>query len=249
MSQEGELLAAVMTCGAEAALSHDHATYLWGMLPPWAEVDLSTIHVTVPPSSGRGRRRGIIVHRSPLSKDERILHGAIPVTTPARTLVDYAARAELRALERAVDQSVTDGIVTSGKLRDAAMRHGRRPGGAAMRGLLGAAERYDSLTRSELEEAFLELVRSAGLPAPELNRRIERLRVDAVWRRERVAVELDGYRWHRTRARVEADRHRELILRKAGWFPLRYSARQVFEEGPAVLVDVATVLARRRAPQ
>lgn len=247
LTDEGRLLAAVMACGGTAVLSHEHATHLWGMLPRWHEIGLVRVHVTVPPQCNRGRRPGIAIHRSMLRGDEVTRRAGIPVTTPARTLIDYATTAEIRSLERAVDQAVTDGLVTTSGLRRAARRHGARPGGAAVRRLLGTTERFDSLSRSELEEAFLAVVREAGLPEPSLNAVIEGMRVDAVWRRERVAVELDGYRWHRTRGRFEADRERDLRLRRGGWVALRYSARQVFDKPVGVIADLVEALARARA--
>lgn len=73
------------------------------------------------------------------------------------------------------------------------------------------------------------------------------MKIDAVWRDERVAVELDGYWWHRTRFRQESDRDREVRLRRLRWLPVRYSARQVFDEPLLVIADLAAVLAGRRA--
>jgi very-short-patch-repair endonuclease len=89
-------------------------------------------------------------------------------------------------------------------------------------------------------------VRDAGLPEPALNARVEGFLVDAAWHRERVVVELDGYRWHRSRMRQESDRNREVKLRSAGWLPLRYSSLQVFDARLAVVADLAGVLVERR---
>jgi very-short-patch-repair endonuclease len=240
---EGHLLAAVMACGSEAVLSHEQAALLWGMFPPWMEVDLEPVNVTVPRDSRRGRRPRIAVHRAALRHDERRIHREIPVTSPARTLADLGRHCTLRELEIAVDRSISEGLVTPGALRVVAECH---RGAIALRRLLEAAERFDSITDSELEEVFLSAVREAGLPRPALNASIAGMRVDAAWRSERVAVELDGYRWHRSRMRQESDRRREARLRREGWMPLRYSARQVFDERLAVVADITRVLAERR---
>lgn len=50
---------------------------------------------------------------------------------------------------------------------------------------------------------MLALVRAGGLPEPELNARIGRWTVDFLWRREKVIVEIDGYRFHSSRAKLE----------------------------------------------
>ena len=51
-------------------------------------------------------------------------------------------------------------------------------------------------TFSVLEERFLELCEWAHLRIPEINARVGRMRVDALWREERIAVELDGAAAH-----------------------------------------------------
>jgi hypothetical protein len=169
LTEEAQLLGAVMACGNDAALSHDHAVYSWGMLPFWIEVDLEVIHVTTPPDSRRGRRPGIAVHRLPLGADERTLRQGIPVTTTARTLVDFAGVAELRSVERAIHQALAEGTVALRQLREAADRNAPRRGASTVRRLLDAGERYDSLTRSQLEETFLRLTRGARLTEPSLS--------------------------------------------------------------------------------
>ena len=240
---EGHLLAAVMACGSDAVLSHKQAGLVWGMFPPWVEVELEPVNVTVPRGSRRGRRPGIAVHRAALDRDERTIHRGIPISSPGRTLADLGPHLTPRELESCVDRAITENLVTPSTLRTAATRRRRA---VALRGLLQAAERFDSVTESELEEAFLRLVREAGLPRPTLNASVAGMRVDAIWHGERVAVELDGYRWHRTRTRQESDRGREARLRRDGWMPLRYSARQVFDEPLAVVGDITRVLAERR---
>ena len=140
---------------------------------------------------------------------------------------------------------MSERLVTLVQLRSATEARPTAPGPACLRGLLATAERFDSVTDSMLEEEFVGIVRCGGLPMPALNQRIEGMRVDAVWRPQRVVVELDGYTWHRTRGRQENDRMREAKLRRAGWWPVRYSKRQVFDEPLVVVSDLATVLAAR----
>ena len=245
LSADGELLAAVMACGPDAALSHEHAVELWRLMPPWAETDRAEIAVSVPRTSARGRRPGIRVHRTALLPADVEAHRLIPVTSVARTLADFGARVELRELERAVDRAISENLVDVSDLRAAAMARARAPGPSTLLKLLAAAERFDSVTASMLEEEFVRLVRGSGLSMPALNQRIGEMKVDAIWRPQRVAVELDGYTWHRTRARQENDRAREAKLRRAGWMPVRYSQRQVFDEPLLLVSDLAAILASR----
>ena len=168
------------------------------------------------------------------------------MTSPSRTLVDLAGEVAPRTVERALDQALTDRVVTATGLHSALDRAGSSRGTKSLRLLLTAAERFETVTQSELEEAFLRLVRSAALPTPAMNVPLLGRTVDAVWSAERVAVELDGFRWHRTRRRMESGLSEAADLRRAGWVPIRYSARQVFDEPLVVVADLAPMLVRRR---
>jgi very-short-patch-repair endonuclease len=45
--------------------------------------------------------------------------------------------------------------------------------------------------------------------------------VDAVWGRQRLVVEVDGHRYHRTRTKFERDRRKDADLLLAGYRVLR----------------------------
>jgi hypothetical protein len=70
-------------------------------------------------------------------------------------------------------------------------------------------------TRSEAERRLRALVKAAGLPLPMTNVKVAGLEVDAVWHRERLVVEIDGYAFHGTREAFERDR-RPAALRPEG---------------------------------
>jgi very-short-patch-repair endonuclease len=85
LTREGHWMAAVLACGKGAVLSHESAAVLWGISPTSPPL----IHVTVPGSNGRRRRRGIVVHRSTtLTRADTTRRRLIPVTTHPRTLRD-----------------------------------------------------------------------------------------------------------------------------------------------------------------
>jgi very-short-patch-repair endonuclease len=101
-----------------------------------------------------------------------------------------------------------------------------------------------TLTRSHLEELFLQLCRGCGLPAPAVNQRVARYEVDFVWPAEHVIVELDGFAAHGTRAAFERDRARDVELRLAGYTVLRFTYRQVTERPSWVAAQVERALRR-----
>jgi len=76
-SQDAREMAAVLACGAGAALSHQSAGGRWGMRPPWR----GDVHVTA--KAGR-TREGIIVHRT-TTPPHITHHQGIPITSPERT--------------------------------------------------------------------------------------------------------------------------------------------------------------------
>jgi very-short-patch-repair endonuclease len=70
--------------------------------------------------------------------------------------------------------------------------------------------------------------------------------VDAVWDAHRLVVEVDGYRYHRTRAKFERDRRKDTRLLLAGYRVLRITWRQLTREPEAVIATIAAALAVRR---
>jgi predicted transcriptional regulator of viral defense system len=101
LTLHGRFSAAVLSCGPGTALSHFAAGVLLGVLKERG----ARIDVTVPRGGQRRRRGAVIIHRAALpERDVTVRHG-IPVTTPARTLVDLADVVPHRQLERALDEA------------------------------------------------------------------------------------------------------------------------------------------------
>lgn len=200
LSAEGRWTAAVLACGTGAVLSHRAAAAAWRLLSdqPTAPVDIS-----LPSDTGKKTRRGIRLHRRPSLDPKAVTrHRRIPITTPARTIIDLSKVAS-----------------------PADVRHARRQ--AAVFGLRIDSESRDDATRSELELLFLKLCRQYRLPMPEVNVWIGGVFVDFVWRERRLIVETDGYRYHRGRVSFENDRARDLQLRGHGFEVIRLTYSQV----------------------
>jgi hypothetical protein len=101
VSVRGLLLAAVKACGAGAVISHFAAAVLWGLFT-W---DGRHPDVLVP---GDRRHPGIRTHKTSRldDTDVRTRYG-IPVTTPARTLVDLAATLPAERLRRTTREALS----------------------------------------------------------------------------------------------------------------------------------------------
>ena len=233
LTLHGRFSAAVLSCGPGAALSHLAAGVLLGLLSERGP----RIDVTVPGSGGRRRRGAVIIHRGPLpAADVTTKHG-IPVTTPARTLIDLADVLPRRRLERALDEAAYLRL----DVTDLQPRPGRRGSGA----LAEALARHDAgttRTRSDLEERMLSLLDRFHLPVPEVNGGIEGCTVDFAWRAQRLIVETDGWRAHGTRHAFERDRRRDADLLAAGWRVLRVSYGRLEREPEWVAERIADAL-------
>jgi very-short-patch-repair endonuclease len=238
LTRHGTLLAAVLSCGSEAALSHQAAAEVLGIRKQGA----GPIDVTVPVA--KRNRPGVRVHRAALPPSERTTRHGIPVTTVVRTLVDLATRLTGDELEAAVSEADRLDEIDPERLRKALDDMGPRKGAAALRRRLDS--RRFRLTDSQLERRFLAIVRTVGLPLPHTQERVNGFRVDFWWPEVGLVVETDGLRYHRTPAQQARDRRRDQAHFAAGLTPLRFTHAQVAGQ-PA---EVGRILraAVRRAP-
>jgi very-short-patch-repair endonuclease len=211
----GRMMAAVLSCGPRAALSHRAAAAVWDLCPwPAGAVDVSVV-------GSRKPREGVRIHR--LHRIDIVTHDGFPVTSPTRTLVDLAAKEPAPRVERAYEQADRLGLLDA----DALLAEcDRRRGSRLLRALVDDG-REAPPTRSELERALLHLCRDRGLPPPSQNVSLHGVEVDAYWPQYRLVVELDGYEWHRTRRAFEEDRRRDALLATHGIRVLRFTWRQV----------------------
>jgi hypothetical protein len=216
---DGRRRAAVLACGDGAALSHRSAGALWGLCSD----DSRRWHVTVP-RSGRVEPRGIVLHKSrAVRRHDVLVLRHVCVTTPAWTLVDLAGVLSNERLERAFQEAEVLGLLDVEALLDALARCRGRRGTGRVRRLLAAPSA--GLARSELEARFIRLCRAGHLPPPRFNVAVDaggrNVEVDVLWADQRVVVELDGERFHRTRRGFEADRRRDAALVAAGFVVVR----------------------------
>ena len=165
----------------------------------------------------------------------------MPVTSVARTLVDLAAMLPHAQLRRALAEADHLRLLDPNELT-AVLRSGQ-PGGRALGRALARHLPTLAETRSVLEQRFLVLCEGADLPLPEVNASVVGLEVDALWREQRLVVEVDGHQAHAYPAAAERDRDRELRLRSSGYRVLRYTWRQVTERPEAVIGELRRELA------
>lgn len=182
------------------------------------------------------------VHRTPdLRDDEVTTFEGIPVTTPARTILDLAGSLGARELEAMVARAERKGLATREEVAALVARYPRRPGTRALRALLARGE-APALTRSKLEAEILNLTRTAQLPSPRTNVLLCGYEVDFFFPGAGVVLEVDGFAYHSSRASFEADRKRDGMLEAAGYRVIRVTWRQIRNERDAVLVRLGQAL-------
>ena len=234
-------MAAVLACGGPgmAALSHSSAAALFKI----GVEQVSAIEISRR-SPDEIRPPGIRVHRRPSLRDGWYgFYEGIPITSPAQTLIDLATRHGRPQMERAMNEADRLGLVRTDDLRKALDDHPGEPGVARLRTIIDRATfRY---TRSELERAFLPLVRKAGLPAPRTSVYVTGYEVDFHVPALRLVIETDGLTYHRTPAQQKKDRERDQAHTAAGLTCLRFTHGQIrFEPGQVVRVLRATAAHR-----
>jgi hypothetical protein len=235
LTQHGHWLAAVLACGDGAALSHRSAAALWGLARPRGPSDVTC-------SSGRARRNWIRAHEGRLDFSERTQHAAIPVTTIARTLFDYAEVEPFSRLEQAWEEADRLKLLRLAEVERVCDRgHGRRAL-KPIRRLLGAA-RAPSEGRSPLEIRFGRFREHYRLPPAVVNVEVLGREVDVLWPAAKLVVELDSWEHHSHRAAFERDRARDPQFMLAGYRTIRVTHRRLDSEADALAAEIKGLLA------
>lgn len=228
----GRFKAATLACGTEAQLSHLSAADLWTLRPQaGGPIDVSV------PSGVLRKRAGIRLHRCANPGSLRVVRG-IPVADPVSVLIDLASELPTEEVEDAVNEADRLDLIRTVHLRTALDRHSPRPGTGRLKAILDA--QTFSRAANALERRFLAIVRDAGIPAPETQRRLGRNRVDFFWPALGFVVETDSLRHHRTAAEQAVDLGRDQAHARAGLRSLRFTHSQVFHRPDhvrEVLVD------------
>jgi hypothetical protein len=238
LSVTARRLAGVWTYGARAVLSHRTAAAAWGLRSSGG----GRIDVTVASTAGLIERAGTRLHRTRCAVEATRL-GPLPVTSPARTLLDLAGVLAPQQVEAALKQADVLELFDLVALRAVVAAHPRHPGRKALARLLDAAARRGlTLTLSDLEIRFRALCDAHGLPHPAVNARPLGFRVDFLWPDARLVVETDGWGTHHTRAAFEEDRARDQALSVAGYRTVRFTHRQLVDDPNAVAATLSALL-------
>jgi len=234
-SQEATWSAAVLAGGEGAALCGFAAAHLYGALRD---------HVAPEITAATDRRvRGVITRRlALLGPGERWRRGGVPVTSPARTMVDLAGSASPDVLGRIAHEFGVLERLTGAEVLAAMATRGRVNGADKLRAIyVGDA----GVLLSRLEEAFAALLGRSGLPLPRTNRREGTFWVDCRW--PGLTVELQSYRYHGSRHAWRRDQRRAREAYARGDDFRTYTWDDVQDTPGVVLGELAPLLRGDRA--
>ncbi len=218
-------MAAVLACGPGAVLSHHSAAALWG----FREVAIGAD----PRDRARAshRRRGIKAHRCNLERREWTRHRGIPVTKPARTLLDIRRSLPETQLKRAINDALISKCLRERDLN-----------GTVLEGFAG------ELSRSPLEDDYRPWGKRYNVPAAAYNVRIGPYEADVYYRAERLIVELDGWGFHRTKKAFEDDRERDAYMLARGIATVRLTRERMTNAPADEAARLIAILQSRRPP-
>lgn len=246
LTPHGRWLAAVESYG-HAALAHRSALEHHMLLPRRPH----PIHVVVP-RLGAKSRKGIEVHctRTLLRRDV-VVKDKIPVTTVARSLLDFAEAATEAELAEAVEQAEIRRILDIAAIADVLDRSRGRRGAPALDAAVSHLHPLTKDTKSRLERRFLRMLADAGLPAPLVNKPLLlpngiTIKPDFHWPAHGLILETDGRETHLTPTAFERDRRRDQQLTLIGLRCPRTTWHQL-DVQPGVVVALVAGLIRSEA--
>jgi Protein of unknown function (DUF559) len=174
--------------------------------------------------------------------------GGLPVTPPARTVVDLAMCFGRDVLRDAIADVLLRRICTLGHVQTDVNRLTRRKGHAVLRATVAEF-------RPEFESVLEELVSSGfrrrAVPGFEPQYVVrDRLgcslaRVDFADAALKLAVEADGWAHHGSRAQQRRDKRRDRRLVQEGWLVLRFTADEILGNLDAVIDEIQAVRSTR----
>ncbi len=234
-------IAAFLACGEGSVVSHRSGICLYELLPyPTEPVP---VHITVPGRHCRGDS-DIVVHETvALAHHEiRERHG-ISVTSPIRTLIDFAAHdATDDELERVVAEAFALRLTQRAPvLREVARQQGKR-GTGRLRALLDGDG--PKRTRSAPERTLLRALRNAGVAGLETNAGIGPWEVDFYWPAHGLVVEVDAYSTHSSPTAFERDRRKTAELEEAGLKVRRVTKRRIDDDLQTVVAEIQRLIGR-----
>jgi hypothetical protein len=245
-----EIWGALLAAGALASVTHETALRLHGS----SHVAPHPVTLTIP-HGAHARVQGAVVHQiDDLRPHHLVRVDGLPVSDPARAVVEAAAVLGQRRLARVLDDLVFDRKTSYARVstRLAEVARPRKPGVAKLAHVLDERSSEAVPAGSELERALVTALVGGGLPEPERQMALPgpggvHGLVDAAYRDCRLILEADGRRWHTRVGDLARDHARDAEAARAGWQTLRFLYDEITHDPDTVCATVRDVRAVRLA--
>lgn len=158
----------------------------------------------------------------------------LPVTAREASVLDAALTLGISV----VDSALLRGFVTLPGLEAAHQRYPGRQGIANINRFLALLR---SGARSEAERVVVRMFRRAHVTGWIANHPVGGYLIDFAFPDINLAIEIDGFGWHRDVGAFQHDRTRRNALVAAGWTVLNYTWADLLERPSETLGEIATV--------
>lgn len=238
------LMAASLVLKRGFAFSHRTAAALHG----FRCIKEGALSVTVTRKTRLGAPFDVHRTKSLSHKDVEFSDGdEFRITSVLRTLIDLAATETAELMQSLVDEALQRKWLRVEEFERAVERAKRQPGVGVLRALVRRYRGAGGPTESELEARALEVLEGTPLPAPKIQRvvatRHRNLRVDLLFKDQRLIVEVDGYAFHSSPEAFEADRARTNLLKASGYTVLQWTWHALVNTPEVLLEQLYAALA------
>ena len=209
-------LSAALAAGRDCWVSHRSG----GVVYRWLPEDGGVVDITVG-GGGRKDRDGIRFHRSVCLIDADVgVYDGIPITSPARTLLDLATVLTRGELAWVYNEALIQRHTTPAEVGELLTRTHGHPGSRLLKAIVERDE-HPQRADSHLERVVLEALRRGGVEEPRMGAVIGGWRVDFHWPRHRLVLEADGHELHSGPESWRRDRRKQADLEARGELVLR----------------------------
>lgn len=240
-----------LALGPASVVSHESAGRVWKL--EGVRDGLPT--VTVPHGASPRPTTLCKVYQSRRLDAADIMHmDNLPVTTPARTIVDLAKLYGPARLGAVIDHAHFERIASIADVGEVFLRIGLRgrPGCERLVQVLDDRSDGAAVTQSALERLLGEVLALAGIDDyirqhPLSTDGSIRGWVDAYVALARLIIEADGRRWHSRQVDMRRDRERDLAAAEHGIMTVRFLYEQLRNQPEQCAERLARVVSVRRA--
>jgi hypothetical protein len=207
-----------------------------GVTPP--------IDLWVPPTCAKRKRDGLAIQETALTPEDVTTLFGLPLTAPARTVVDLSRRWPLETALVLADAALRQRRCSVSQLKRALERQQGLRGIRAARVVVGLAR---DGTRSCGETRARLVIILGGLPEPAVAVQIRDdfgdvlAEADLGYRQWLIWIEYDGFDVHTQRRTFRQDRPRQRFVERRGWFVLRMTDWDI-QNPPGFLSDLAAAI-------